>query len=77
MGAATTELTHGNFWSPQNALEPLLHSKRSHWNEKPKYRNWSRPHLPQLEKNPHSNKDPAQLKINKIFERVEEAAYQI
>ena len=37
-GATTTELSSHNYWSPQ-ALEPVLHSKRSHCNEKPAY--WS------------------------------------
>ena len=44
-----TEPIHSNCWSPC-VLEPMLHSKRSHCNEKPTY----------------SNKDPVQLKLNHL-----------
>ena len=33
-GTATSELMSNNYWSP-HALEPMLHNKRSHHNEKP------------------------------------------
>ena len=46
--------------------EPVLCNKRSPHNEKPEHHNY-RVFSPQLEKSPHSNKDPAQPKINKIF----------
>ena len=49
-----TKPVHYNHWSP-HALEPVLCNKRSHRNEKPV-------HSRQLEKSPHSNKDPAQPK---------------
>ena len=49
-----TKPVHYNHWSP-HTLEPVLCNKRSHHNEKPV-------HSPQLEKSPHSNKDPAQPK---------------
>ena len=50
-----------NYWAcaPQllkpECLEPMLHSKRSHRNEKPTRRNWRKP--------AHSNEDPTQPKI--------------
>ena len=54
-----------NYWSPCT-LEPALHNKRSHHNEKP-------PSTPRgklkLEKSPRSNEDPAPPKINKYTHR--------
>ena len=44
-----TKPMHHNYWSPR-ALEPVLHNKRSHFNEKPAHRNKSSPHSPQLKK---------------------------
>ena len=46
------------------ALELVLHNKRSRCNEKPAPQLESSPCLQQLEISPHSNKDPAQPKIN-------------
>ena len=43
-------------------LEPVLCSKRSQHSEKPKHAKDS-PHLPQQEKSPRSNEDPAQPEI--------------
>ena len=51
-------------WSP-SALEPVLFDERSHSNEKPVHRNWRLVCSPQLEKPKHSDKDLAQLKMNK------------
>ena len=47
-------------------LEPMLHNKGSHQNEKPHTATKRSPHS-QLEKSPHSNEDPPQPKytINK------------
>ena len=48
------------------ALEPTLHNRRSHSNEKPVHRKLeSNPRLLQLEEATCSNKDPAQLKTEK------------
>ena len=44
----TVEQMCRNYWSPC-ALEPVLHSKRSHHSAKPVYQE-SNPHLPQVEK---------------------------
>ena len=58
-----------NYWS-LHVLEPVLHEKRSHCNEKPENRQLeSSPYSPQLEKSLYSNKDPAQPKTNKIFKK--------
>ena len=38
-GAAITEPTHRNYWSP-GALEPVLHNKGTHRSEKPVHGNW-------------------------------------
>ena len=46
------------------ALEPRVCNERSCCNEKPTHpQRKTSPHLPQLEKSPHSNKDLAQPKI--------------
>ena len=45
-------------------LESDLHNKKSHGNEKAVYGNYRHPCSLQLEKNPCSNKDPAQSKID-------------
>ena len=59
---ATKPVLH-NYWAC--ALESMLCNKRSHYSEKPTHHNQSSPRLPQLEKSPHGNKDPAQPKIIK------------
>ena len=74
-----SELGSHSYWAhvPQlrkpQAREPMLHSKRSHCNERPA--NQSSPHLLQLEKSLHSNKAPAQPKITKsikLFKRYQQ-----
>ena len=52
--ATTIEPMCFNYWSP-NALEPVLHNKRSHCNEEPMWPQLeSNPHSLQLEKSPHT-----------------------
>ena len=54
---------HHNYWAHMSQLlkperlEPVLHNNRSLCKEKSA-------HLPQLEKSPHINEDPAQPKVN-------------
>ena len=43
----------------------LLHNESNHCNEKSVHTAREYSHSPQLEESPHSNKDPAQLEINK------------
>ena len=43
-------------------LEPVLHNKRSHCNEKPAHRNEEYPPLATTRENPRSNDDPTQPK---------------
>ena len=52
-------------WSPCT-LELMLCNKRRHRNEEPVHCNWRSPCSPQPEKDPHSNKDLAQPKINNL-----------
>ena len=68
LGATITESTCHNSWS-LCALEPMLHFKKSHHNEKPKHHNWSiAPTLNTTRISPHSNEDLAQSKwIHKII----------
>jgi len=62
-----------NYWSPCT-LEPALHNKRSHHNEKP-------PSTPRgklkLEKSPRSNEDPAPPKINKRIDASKKVVQQL
>ena len=66
----TTELTCYKYWSPC-PLEPMLHNKRRHHNEKPVHHNqrvasalWNQKKLT------CSNKDPAQpIQINKVIKK--------
>ena len=53
-----------NYWSPC-IVNPMLHNKRS-----PCIATQSSPCSWQLEKNLHSNEDPAQPKINKMFKNL-------
>ena len=50
-------------------LQPVLHNKRSHCNEKPTHHCWSSPCMPQPEKRLHSKEDPAQPKQIKLFKK--------
>ena len=63
--AAITGPTWSNSWS-LCAIEPVL-CRRGHRNEKPTHHNWSSPCLPQLEKSPRSNEDPAKDKQIKLL----------
>ena len=59
--------THGQNYCSPNAMEPLIHDQRHHCNERLQTAK-SGPHLPQLKKGPHGNRDPARQKINiKLF----------
>ena len=71
-GAARSEPLPRSYWSLR-ALEPVLHNKRNHRGEKLTPYNWGVvPASPYLEKSPHSSKDPAQPKINKIKKKERE-----
>ena len=59
-GGTTTELTCPSYWSP-HSWEPVF------CNKKPCTVTREQPLLKKLEKHPHSNKDPAQPKINKLL----------
>ena len=59
--ACTLDPRNCNYWKP-HTLEPVLHNKRSHQNEKPVLCNESRPCSPQLEKSPCGNEDPGEPK---------------
>ena len=61
-GGRTTKPVHRNYWASALdpvSLEPVLHSKRSHHNEKPVHRNGEeRPPRHNYKKSMHSNKKP-------------------
>ena len=59
--ACTLDPRNCNYWKP-HTLEPVLHNKRSHQNEKPVLCNESRPCSPQLEKSPCGSEDPGEPK---------------
>ena len=55
-----------NYWSP-HAIEPVLHKKRSHRNEKPKHCNWRVVPARHNQRKPEcSNKDPVQRKKKRL-----------
>ena len=55
-----------NYWSPR-AIEPVLHKKRSHRNEKPKHCNWRVVPARHNQRKPEcSNKEPVQRKKKRL-----------